>query len=268
MESIRQAVERAKSRREPLGGDSLEIPRQHLRHDFDLASEDVQLDFAHLQSQRIIAYDGKDPYSRPFDILRTEVLRSMDLEGWKVLGITSPTPNCGKTFVAANLALSMGRRAERQVCLIDLDLRRPRVASCLGLKPRGEGTLGVLKGGSSFNGEIIGARITGTHIEVLPTIATADSSDLVDSSAMKDLLRNLRELRQSRIVILDLPPLLTGHDVISILPHMDCILLVAAMGTSKIAEIKECNKYLQSTDVVRFVLNKAPASTSEYYQYY
>ena len=65
---------------------------------------------------------------------------------------------------------------------------------------------------------------------------------------------------RSRIVILDLPPLLGGHDVLSILPQVDCVLLVAAVGTSKLAEIEDCYKYLQATDVVRFVLNKVPES--------
>jgi protein-tyrosine kinase len=268
MESIREAVERAKTRREQLASNDFEIPRQHLRQNFKSTSENVELDLAHLQSQRIVAHDGKDPHSRPFDILRTEILRSMDLRGWKVLGITSPTPNCGKTFIAANLALSMGRQSESQVGLVDLDLRKPRVAACLGLKPHGEGAIGVLKGGNSVLNELIGVRAGGSKLEVLPTMPTVDSSDLVDSSGMKDFLRDLRDLRQFRIIILDLPPLLTGHDVISILPQIDCILLVAAMGTSKIAEIKECNKYLRSTDVVRFILNKAPPSKADYYQYY
>jgi MinD superfamily P-loop ATPase len=80
-------------------------------------------------------------------------------------------------------------------------------------------------------------------------------------------LQDLAGPRQSRIVVLDLPPLLTGHDVISVLPQIDCVLLVAAVGTSKVSEIEECYKYLQATSVVRFVLNKAPQSksTAAYY---
>jgi len=69
------------------------------------------------------------------------------------------------------------------------------------------------------------------------------------------------------MVILDLPPLLTGHDAISILPHVDCVLLVAAVGTSKVSEIEECNKYLQATDVVRVVLNKVPETATAYAYY-
>jgi protein-tyrosine kinase len=271
MENIRQAVERAKGRPKQQSGIGFEPPRQPARHGFGDAHEskgpqEVELDSAHLHSQRIVAHDGKDPHSRPFDILRTEVLRSMDLKGWKTLAVTSPTPSCGKTLTAVNLALSMARQPERQVFLADLDLRKPQVAACLGLKYR-EGVLGILEGRVEVDSAVIRARVGGSRLEILPTAPASNSSDLVGSSAMKMLLQDITGHGQSRILILDLPPILTGHDVISILPQVDCVLLVAAVGTSTVSEIEECNKHLQATDVVRFVLNKVPESTTRYHYY-
>ena len=114
---------------------------------------------------------------------------------------------------------------------------------------------------------IIRARAGSSRLEVLPTAPASNPSDLVGSSAMRTLLQDVTGHGQSRIVILDLPPLLTGNDVISILPQVDCVLLVAAVGTSTVSEIEECNKYLQATDVVRFVLNKVPESTTRYSYY-
>src|SRR3984957_5630698 len=273
MENIRQAIERAKGQPKQHSGIGFESPRQQATHSFGDTHEskgriqEVELDFARLQSQRIIAYDGKDPRSRTFDILRTEVLRSMDLKGWKTLAVTSPTPSCGKTLTAINLALSMARQPERQVLLADMDLRKPQGAACLGLKCQ-EGLLGVIEGRTEVDSAIIRARAGGSRLEVLPTTPTSNSSDLVGSSAMKRLLQDIRGRGQSRrIAVLDLPPLLTGHDVISILPQVDCVLLVAAVGTSKVSEIEECNKHLRATDVVRFVLNKVPESATKYLYY-
>jgi protein-tyrosine kinase len=271
MENIRQAVERAKGRPQQQNGIGLEAPRQQPRHFGDTHEnkewiQEVELDFAYLQSQRIVAYDGKDPRSRSFDILRTEVLRSMDLKGWKTLAVTSPTPSCGKTLTAVNLALSMARQPERHVFLADLDLRKPRVAESLGLKCR-DGALGVIEGRVDLDSAIIRARAGASRLEVLPTAPSSNPSDLVSSNAMKTLLQDIAGHRQSRIAIVDLPPLLTGHDVISILPQLDCVLLVAAVGTSTVAEIEECNKHLQATDVVRFVLNKVPESSTRYAYY-
>lgn len=270
MENIRQAVERAKARLDRQDGPSHKTPSDPVKHRFapgqQEAAPELQLDAVYLQSHRIIAYDGKDPRSRPFDLLRTEILSSMDLKGWKVLAVTSPTSGCGKTLVAVNLALSMARQSECQVCLVDLDLRRPQVATTLGLGSR-QGVLDVLEGRAVVDGASVMAKVGTSRLEVMPTMPSSDPSDLVDSPAMKTFLQDLTGHRRSRIVILDLPPLLGGHDVLSILPQVDCVLLVAAVGTSKLAEIEDCYKYLQTTDVVRFVLNKVPESPSTYAYY-
>jgi protein-tyrosine kinase len=273
MENIRQAVERARAHLErPINTDlNISMPRAMQRLGVTQNEgrvQELELDSTYLQSHRIVAYDGKDPRSRPFDVLRTEVLRSMDLKGWKTLAVTSPTPGCGKTSTAVNLALSMARQPERHVCLVDLDLRKPQVAAILGLKRPGEGVLDVIEGRTDADSAIILARIGSSRLKVLPTSPCPDSSDVVASAAMRALLKDLgAKYSESRIVILDLPPLLTGHDVISILPHVDCVLLVAAVGTSKISEIEECYKYLEGVDVVRVVLNKVPESSTSHAYY-
>jgi protein-tyrosine kinase len=272
MENIRQAIERAKERPQLQTGIAPEPPRAQVKRVLGDAgagrerSQEIELDVAHLHSQRMVAYDGRDPRSRPFDMLRTDILRSMDLKGWRTLAVTSPTPNCGKTLTAINLALSIARQPERQVLLADLDLRKPQVAACLGLE-RADGVLGVIEGRIEMDDAVIRARAGASKLEVLPTASTSDSSDLVSSSAMRMLLQDVRGHGQSRIAILDLPPLLTGHDVISILPLVDCVLLVAAVGTSTVSEIEECNKHLKATDVIRFVLNKVPESSQRYAYY-
>jgi protein-tyrosine kinase len=273
MENIRQAIERARGRQGQQANISLDPPpRQHGKHVFGDAQggreppPGVELDVAYLQSQRIVAYDGKDVLSRPFDMLRTEVLQAMDLKGWKTLAVTSPSPSCGKTLTAVNLALSMARQPERQVLLVDLDLRKPHVASCLGLKCK-EGVVGIIEGRIELHSALVRARVGDSRLDVLPTVPAPNSSDLVGSRPMRMFLDEITAPSQSRVVILDLPPLLTGHDVISILPQVDCVLPVAAVGTTKISEIQECNKYLAGTNVVRFVLNKAPESTTTYAYY-
>ena len=73
---------------------------------------------------------------------------------------------------------------------------------------------------------------------------------------------------RSRIVIFDLPPILVGDDVLSILPQMDAILFVAGVGSTSVAHIKECKKHLKTTPVVRVVVNKATEPPESYYAYY
>ena len=62
--------------------------------------------------------------------------------------------------------------------------------------------------------------------------------------------------------------MLLGDDVISILPQMDAVLLVAGVGSTSVADIRECQKHLQRTPVVRVVVNKVTDAAGSYYGYY
>jgi len=228
---------------------------------------EVVLKDSYLQSKRIISHDSGDPRSKAFDMLRTQVLRTMDLKGWQFLAVTSPTPKCGKTVTAINLALSIARQPERSVLLVDMDLQKPHIAKCLGLRCE-DGLLGVLEGHMALGSAIVQARVGKHRFMVLPIEhSTSGSAEWMASRAMGTMLQNIKRDYPSRIVILDLPPMLTSDDVIAILPQVDCVLLVAAVGTSTTAEIEECNRHLQSADVVRLVLNKVPQASTKYYYY-
>ena len=229
---------------------------------------DVELNVRQLESNRVIAYDDKDSRSKFFDMLRTQVLQSMDQKNWKVLGVTSPSPGCGKTVTAVNLAFSIARQPDRKVFLVDLDLKKPQVATCLGLDCR-EGVVSVLEGRTGLSTAVIQTRVHEYRIDVLPAeVSTSGSSAWMTSRAMSAMLQDIKRDYPSHFVILDLPPLLSSDDVIAVLPQLDGLLLVAAVGRSTVAEIEECNRHLQSTEVVRLVLNKVPKLNAQYEAYY
>jgi len=276
MENIRQAVERVKAHQSAASGQKSlagsAVPRLQSETDVgaacgnDAQNQEIELNSVHLQSKRIISYDITDPRSRAFDMLRTQVLQSMDLKGWKTLAVTSPTPACGKTLTAVNLAVSIARQPDRSVLLVDLDFRKPQVAACLGLKCD-EGVLSVLEGRTTLSDAIIPARVGNLRFMVLPTASTIKSSELISSRAMTAMLEDIKREYHSKTIILDLPPILSGDDVIAILPQMDCVLLVAAVGTTTVSQIKECNKHLQSAEVVRIALNKVLETSTDHYYY-
>jgi len=82
---------------------------------------------------RIVTFDQKDKAHVPFDMMRTQVLSACRKNDWKVVGITSPTPACGKTVTAINLAFSFARQKDTHTVLMDVDLRKPMVAENLGI---------------------------------------------------------------------------------------------------------------------------------------
>src|SRR5262245_66484763 len=110
MEFIRQAFNRVKDTlvpeaivadqgraRTPLSVNSDKSATS--RHRFG----ELTLDPRHLESRRIVAHDVRDRRAKSFDILRTQVLRTMDTSHWQRLGITSPTPACRKTVTSRDL---------------------------------------------------------------------------------------------------------------------------------------------------------------------
>jgi Mrp family chromosome partitioning ATPase len=275
MEQIKKALERARAldvkgveridgetssslqlSLEPSAGQERLADRQGPRFD---------LNVRRLESQRIIAYDDLDPRSKSFDILRTQVLRSMDRTKSKILGITSPTSGCGKTVTALNLAFSIARHPERSVLLVDLDLQKPQVASRLGLNC-GAGVISVLEGRTNLSSSIVMTRAGKCSLPVLPAEgSTSGSSAWMASRAMNAMIQEIKRDRPPYAVILDLPPMLSSDDVIALLPQLDCVLLVTAVGKSKISEIEECCGHLQSAVLVHHVLNKVPGQGVQYY---
>ena len=283
MENIRQAIERAKARRRITSRQKDLPPNVSPRrsevasahgHEFGVLpayqpaeSQIIKLKNAVLQSNRIIAHGATNPFSRPFDMLRTQILQAMDAKGHKILAVTSPTPACGKTVTSLNLALSIARQPERSVLLADLDLHRPKVAAYLGLEVTND-VQSVLEGQSTLAEAIIRAHIDNQQFMVLPVGAKSGSSELMASRAMATMFDAFRRDYSSQTIIVDLPPILSSDDFISILPQVDCVLLVVAVGASKLSDIEESKKHLQSADIVRIVVNKAPESSAPYYGYY
>jgi protein-tyrosine kinase len=275
MEKIRQAVERARasvSTSKSLASDRLDSSQRFVEPNIGLTNravtqiEETQVHGAHLLGHRIVSHNGADHRSRPYDMLRTQVLQSMASNAWTVLGVTSPTAGCGKTVTAINLAFSVARQRHQSAVLVDMDLQKPRIADYLGLTPRGGGVLAVLEGRANLHTAAITVRAGNQQLVVLPSAATRESSELMGSRATGNLLQEIKETFQSHIIILDLPPILASDDVIALLPQIDCVLLVAAVGLSKASEIEESSRHLKSTHLVRLVVNKAAEAKSYYYQ--
>lgn len=269
MDSIRQAVDLARAAevapgRSPAIGLQEDLARSRIHGQF----REMRLDSDHLEASRVVAHGGAGEHGRYYDMLRTQVLQEMDKKSWQFLSVTSPTAACGKTVTACNLAMSIARLPERSVLLVDLDMRKPMVADYLGLEAT-DGVLGVLEGRSTLHAAIVQANIGPNNILVLPgSTSISGSSEWMASQMMGTLLQTIKRDFRSHIVIFDLPPMLLGDDVISILPRIDAALLVAGIGSTSVSDIKECQKHLQRTPVVRVVVNKATETVGSYNGYY
>ena len=89
--------------------------------------------------------ENKDPaFGEAVRTLRTGVLMSA-LDGQqRIILVTSALPGEGKTSVATNLALALAQL--KRTCLIDADMRRPKLASVLGIDPAAPGLSQLITG--------------------------------------------------------------------------------------------------------------------------
>ncbi|MBL4806162.1 MAG: CpsD/CapB family tyrosine-protein kinase [Rhodobacteraceae bacterium] len=271
MERIKEAIAKAKERQSETEPVREKAPSAVDFQAADVSDEKiiyretrvVDLDIAHLEKNRIITLDNEDPNSISFDILRTQVLAKMEANNWRTLAITSPTPECGKTVVAINLALSIAKQTDYTALLADFDLRRPRIANYLGL-PNENTFADYFEDKISYNDVMVNPGIP--RFVVMPNHRSIrNSTEILTSRKVKAMVEDLRDRYAKRICIFDLPPLQATDDAMAFIPQVDCVLMIVASGETKPAEVKECRRQLQSTNLLGVVLNKVQEASSGYY---
>lgn len=270
MDRISKAIELAKAKGASLGNVEPKFRRPiplnrptEVQNHTPLAT--AQLDEKHLESQRIIAHQAAHPIVAAFDVLRTSLLQEMDTNSWQTLAISSPTASCGKTVLAVNLALSMARVPDRRVILIDLDLRRPRVASYLGLN-QPNGLFEVLSGQAPLNACMTHISIASSQLSVLANQnPVSNPAEVIGSKEMKNLLMQVKSDARKPILIVDTSPMLACDDVLALLPRLDCIVLAVAERQSTSADVTSCERLLQSANYLGLVLTKSSEQTESYY---
>lgn len=223
----------------------------------------VALDQRHLARRRVIAAGRRDPAHVAFDVLRTRLLQVLKARGWTRVAITSPTQGCGKTFVAANLALSLARQPSCRTVLMDMDLRDPSLADLLGVRDPG-----------SMRDFLTGVRPPEAHLlRAEPNLAVglnaapaANAAELLQEPAARAALDAMQAALRPDVVLYDLPPALLCDDVIAFLPQVDGVLLVAGGGRTQANDVRKCERlFADQTPLLGVVLNKAEDARIEPY---
>lgn len=202
-----------------------------------------------------------------FRILRTKILQQMRDNGWRTLAVVGATAGVGKSTIASNLSLSIALDSNQTVLLVDADLRKPRLAPYFGVTPvRGLGD--YLNGDIDIADVLLNPGVD--RLVLLPSVGSyANSTELLASRKMAQLVTELKSRYESRLVICDLPPLLASGDALGFLPQFDCALLVVQNGGNTAAELSETRRLLAKTNLLGWVLNKADAGIGGgYYQHY
>jgi capsular exopolysaccharide synthesis family protein len=209
------------------------------------------------------------PMGEAYRMLR-EGLRFLDPTGKaRCYVITSADEGEGKSTVAVNLACALAAIG-RRVILLEADMRRPTVATLLGIG-RGMPGLSDMLVSSEDLDEFLVPIDSQPGLAVLPSgTVPPNSADLLSGGKMAEVLSFAR--RHADVVIIDSPPLLPVADtrVLLRLADVDGVILIGRAGVSRRDRIRAASRVLAQSGLRVFglVITDVKASSgSGYYDY-
>jgi capsular exopolysaccharide synthesis family protein len=208
--------------------------------------------------------------------LRTQIYQFRDQAPLKTILVSSGMPADGKTFVTANLAMSLARNKNNTVLLIDADLRKPMLHTILGT-PNLPGLTEYLAGAAQVNDILqrnqvpniveAGLKRSIPNLTFIPAGAGGDhSSELVANHRIDELIASLSP--HFDWILIDSPPALAVSDAIDLARVADAVLLVAREASTPFDVAQRAQLAFSNSRILGFVLNAvkdAPSSGSYYY---
>lgn len=263
MERIKQALEKARLERHlrQQGDPVTPVPQtpDTTRREHNAPAQPIDIDISILRENRIITGLETGPFTESYNLLRTQVLQRAEENNWKVLAITSPGPGEGKTLTAINLAISIAKELDYTVLLVDANLRNPWMLEHFGISHR-KGLSDYLTGDTPM-AELLLQPKKVPKLVVLPGgHPLGNSAEMLNSPKMMQLVEEMKSSYHSRIIIIDLPPILTSSDVLAFSPYVDAALLVVEEGATRKQDVEHALGLLQNINIIGTVLNKAEAS--------
>lgn len=170
------------------------------------------------------------------------------LEQGLVIGVISPKGGVGKTTVATNVAVGLGKIAPMNVVLVDLDLQFGDVASSLYLNPEHTMTDAV-SNPASQDAMVLKAFLTVHRANIYALCAPSDpiSADFISANQVTHLLQQLAA--QFRYVVVDTGPGLTEHTLAALEQCTD-VVWVAGMDVSSVRSLRLGTDVLRQLDLL------------------
>lgn len=219
-----------------------------------------------VEGKPISEAEPRSPVAESFRALRTNITFSSVDATLRRIVITSPTPQDGKSTIAANLAVVMAQ-SEKKIVLIDADLRRPKLHHYFGLLNRfGLSDLFVQPVDN------IGEALQPTSSVRLAVITSGslppNPSELLTSQRMGTILEKL--MQGFDTILIDTPPILSVTDAAALTQAVDGVILVAKPGTTKMSDFRQSIETLKAVkaNILGVVLNEVNPASRKYGYYY
>jgi protein-tyrosine kinase len=164
--------------------------------------------------------------------------------------VTSASPGDGKSYVAANLALTLSDSYRRRVLLIDADLRRPSLHTLFGAS-NARGLCEALKAKAD-------EKVAAVEISQTLTLLPAGQSEANPLGALSsERMKRIVEEAGSRFdwVIVDSPPVGLLADARLVAETVDAAIVVVRAGVTRFQDLDAAADTLGHERILGIVLN-------------
>lgn len=205
-----------------------------------------------------------------FRSLRTNITFMLK-ENQKVILFTSSMSGEGKTFIAANLAMSFAL-LNKKVVLVGLDIRRPRLAELFGIKGHTLGITNLLTieapTSQMVKEQIINSGVNSNLDILLAGPIPPNPAEIVTRQSLDHVFNALRE--QYDYIIVDSAPVGLVTDTINIGRVADATVYVCRADYTPKTALEQVNEYAQSNKLpnISIVVNGIDLSVKKYGYYY
>lgn len=221
-----------------------------------------------MKEELVIHNKPKSNISEDIRTIRTNLMFTSSDEESQVILVTSSIPGEGKSFISSNLATAFAQTDETTI-LIDCDLRLGRIHKIFGVS-NDKGFSNLLASQSVVNCADFIKKTPIPNLYVIPRgTVPPNPSELLNSTNTKRIINFLRE-NFSRIIF-DGVPINGLPDSLIMASLVDRVVLVTAVGYTKIDELMEAKKALEKIDanIAGVVVNRVNhTKRGKYYNYY
>ncbi|MGF7172187.1 Mrp family chromosome partitioning ATPase [Sphingobium xanthum] len=236
-----------------------QIPNQS---ELTLFAPDLQL----LESNHVVGFNSRHLSSRPFSLLRSQLVKRMKARGHQLVGVTSPAPGAGKSFLTANLAATLSRLPNHFIHVFDLDVRRASLAANFGLM--GEVGLERFLSGETDDLKRIGRHVEGTNLALYPCYSSDyETMPLLASDRFAAFIASLRTLPSDHLILFDMPPVFANDDAMVVASQIDAYLMVIEQGRNSQKQVMDAIRLLDPSECIGSVLNRYDGGVGDPYGY-
>ena len=207
-----------------------------------------------LLANRLVSTVPGHPEAAYYKLLRTRVLSAADANGWRLLGIAAVEPGQGGSLTAANLSLAIADTPGRSVILIDGHFRQPGLAGLFGITPTASLSEYLLQ--ERPMSELACTLGLANHAVILEASRRVIAPEQWLSPAMEALLDTLKSEKDA-LILVDLPPVFAGDEVLLALERLDAVILVLDARKTTTARMQQALERLEGCHIAACVLNHA-----------